>query len=200
VPEWQAPVHIDAPSSWNEVLSNGGRNAITSPTIVLFLHERTVPDGSKRLVIVQLDARQAFQRNAGGGPDRVITFRRLLVSSTKLVDPAEGLVAATIEKGVELRLTPDETTVTRHPDGSYDVKRGAALTLFAGQPDPADPSHLTLDYEIDWKPGSIDIWVGDRDIRVKPRQGIPRFENGREAWELGISPATVPVAGPASRP
>jgi hypothetical protein len=201
VPEWQAPVHIDAPSSWNQALSNGGRNAITSPTIVLFAHERTVPDGSRRLVIVQLEARQGFKRNPGGGPDRVITSRRLIVSATREVDPKQGLVATTIEKAVELRLPPDETSVTRHPaDGSYDVKRGAALTLFAGQPDSADLSHVILNYEIDGKPGTIDLWVGDRELRVKPRQGIPRFENGREAWELGVSPTTAPAAASASRP
>jgi hypothetical protein len=201
VPEWHAPVHLDAPSSWNEAISNGGRNAITSPTIVLFTHERTVPDGGKRLVIVQLEAKQAFKRNAGGGPDRVSTIRRLIVSSTKLVDPADGPLPTTIEKGVQLRLAGEETTVTRHmSDGTYDVKRGPALTLFAGQPDPLDGSHLTIAYEIDGKPGTIDLWVGDRDLRVKPRQGIPRFENGPEAWELGISPTTTPGTAPATRP
>jgi hypothetical protein len=76
---------------------------------------------------------QAFKRIAGGGPDRVITYRRLIISSTKEVNPSEGLLATTIEKAVELRLTPDETIVTRHlSDGSYDVKRGSALTCSPG--------------------------------------------------------------------
>jgi len=78
----------------------------------LFLHERTVPGGSKRLVIVQLEARQGFKRGVGGGPDRVITYRRLIISSTKEVDPAEGPAAGSPEPETFGR---DSDSVHGHP-------------------------------------------------------------------------------------
>jgi hypothetical protein len=35
------------------------------------------------------------------------------------------------------------------------------LHLFAGQPDPADESHFTIDYEVDGDRGTIDGWLRD---------------------------------------
>lgn len=42
------------------------------------------------------------------------------------------------------------------------------IRLFAGQPDPADPSHFTIGYAVNGRPGTIDGWLQD-DERVKFR-------------------------------
>ena len=50
--------------------------------------------------------------------------------------------------------------------------QAGTLRFFAGQPDPADPSHFTVQYEIDGAPGTIDGWLkGDDTVRMEVRDG-----------------------------
>jgi hypothetical protein len=89
----------------------------------------------------------------------------------------------------------------RHPrpDGSYTAQRPPPLTVFAGQPDPVDPTHFTVAYDIGGQGGIIDGWVLDKEVVLKPRTGIPRFEGGNRIWELGVGSTTVPATAPAER-
>jgi hypothetical protein len=201
VPEWPAPVVREAPAAWKELHNSGSFNVVGPPTVAVFIHERAMPDGQKRLVVAQLEAVQSFAaNNAGANADVVRTYRRLHVDAYGMLDPKSGTMQR-MAAAVEFRLpSPDVMNVIRASNGSYVVKRGPALTIFTGEPDPADATHLTIPYAIDGQPGTIDVWLRDRDLLVKPRQGLPRFESGREAWELGISPTTGPATGQASRP
>jgi len=46
------------------------------------------------------------------------------------------------------------------------------LRLYAGQPDPADPSHFTIGYDMNGKPGTIDGWLeNDRSVEIQVRDG-----------------------------
>ena len=46
------------------------------------------------------------------------------------------------------------------------------LRLFAGQPDPNDPSHFTIGYELNDVPGTIDGWLQDDDrLKFEYRDG-----------------------------
>ena len=53
------------------------------------------------------------------------------------------------------------------------------LQIFAGQPDPVDPSHFWFDYTVDGERGTVDVWLTDlaRSTRfvVKVQDG-PAFE------------------------
>lgn len=201
VPEWPAPVAREAPPQWMEVRNNGSYNVVGSPVVAVFLHERSMPNGQKRLVVAQLEAVQSFAANNGGNNvDVVHTYRRLHIDAYGPINPKVGSMDR-MTAAVEFRLpAPDAMTVTRATNGSYAIKRGPALTIFSGEPDPNDATHFFIPYAIDGQPGAIDVWLRDHDLHVKPRQGLPRFENGHEAWELGVSPTTAPATGPATRP
>ncbi len=44
--------------------------------------------------------------------------------------------------------------------------------LFAGQPDLADDSHFTIDYEVKDQRGTIDGWLmPDNSVKIEPRDG-----------------------------
>ena len=46
------------------------------------------------------------------------------------------------------------------------------MTFLAGQPDPADPSHFTMAYRLDEKPGTIDGWLMDGGwVKMQVRDG-----------------------------
>ena len=46
------------------------------------------------------------------------------------------------------------------------------LRLYAGQPDPKDPTHFTFGYSLDGRPGTFDAWLrADGRIAFSPRDG-----------------------------
>jgi hypothetical protein len=53
------------------------------------------------------------------------------------------------------------------------------LRIFAGQPDPADTSHLTIKYDLDGHAGTIDGWMrfGD-NLQLLIRDGPLRWLDG----------------------
>jgi len=66
-------------------------------------------------------------------------------------------------------------SVTREPHEVYEAQRvlvdyvaaggepGRNFTVFAGQPDPVDQSHFTIDYQVGGKSFTIDGYLGDDD-------------------------------------
>jgi hypothetical protein len=73
---------------------------------------------------------------------------------------------------------------------------GNLVRVYAGQPDPADPAHFTIAYELDGKKGVIDGYVGNDDrVTLRPREGA-KAADAPDAWELTgttTQPATTPV-------
>ena len=99
----------------------------------LFLHERTSPAGHVHLVGVGIDP-------SGGAP-------------------------STRPRGVVwYRFPGDRCPTLRY---AYELgtvaPRPGRIKIFAGQPDPSDPSHFTISYELDGKPKTIDGWLNDDD-------------------------------------
>ena len=44
--------------------------------------------------------------------------------------------------------------------------------FFAGQPDPNDASHFSIDYEVEGEKGTIDGWLQDNDtVKMEVRDG-----------------------------
>lgn len=109
---------------------------------VFFLHERRSPDGTRRLVIV------------GGVPGSDIPFLRLIRPAGLLRQPSVCDRVFHFDLDVEL---------------SCDVPP-PEFRVFAGQADPADPSHFTIRGEMGGTLVSFDGWLkdGDRvDLRIR---------------------------------
>ena len=60
----------------------------------------------------------------------------------------------------------------RSQPGTLSYKPTERLRVFAGQPDPKDESHFTIDYELDGVAGRIDGWLrADGVVALEPRAG-----------------------------
>jgi hypothetical protein len=96
--------------------------------------------------------------------------------------------------------TPADTVPVRWIDGSLRADRTAnsALQIVAGMLDPKDPSHCTIDYDLDGQRSAIDVYLTDDDfLRVLPRAG--RVTGG--TWEVGAARAAgESVERPATQP
>jgi hypothetical protein len=87
-----------------------------TPQAVIFLHERRAAGGTPRLVVIERDA----------GPD-------CLAFSASVFEPAGVSRPLT---AVPFGMSSDVGDTSTHADTRF----------FAGQPDPADPSHFTIRY------------------------------------------------------
>lgn len=126
----------------------GYRNGFETGTV--FLHtRRTFVGDSERLVFVSTTL-----QTTPGGYD-------LWLCLTSLV-PRSVMPGSSVEEVVR--------------DGyRIAVPRGQRLRLFAGQPDPTDPTHFTFDYELGGSRGTIDGWLREDSIRgiaLRARGGI----------------------------
>lgn len=80
------------------------------------------------------------------------------------------------------------------------------IHVFAGQPDPQDPTHFTIGYTVNGHADTIDGWLAANDtVRLEPRQGrVLRKPNHEVAWRpLGsVRPGTGKpgrLAAPSTR-
>ena len=119
------------PAKWRNLNAAIGQQIQTWGT--LFLHERATPN-SKRKLLVGVDV-AGWSR---GGP--VVLFARV----------------RTIAPAAPMRL-PTQAKV-EHPSVMLATSE-SPLRLFAGQPDPNDASHFTVDYAVGDVKGIIDGWL-----------------------------------------
>lgn len=116
----------------------------------LFVGERRSPADNRRLVAVDL-------RMSWNNRNWYATVeKRAVVPGTLRTEPREtwgGPPAAD--------LTSTNLVGQREDLFIFDWNR--KVKLFAGRPDPADPSHFTIDYELDGRHGTIDGWLRDDD-------------------------------------
>jgi hypothetical protein len=124
---------------------------------VLFLGERVSPKGNRRLVYLAGDP---LSMSSAG---RLVPFEAYEVElgtwNTNPI-PRNGLAQIMIE---------------------FSEIRGQPLRIYAGQPDPKDPSHFTIDYEIAGRRGTIDGYLRDR---TESPDGIPLVT----AFEFTVRP------------
>ena len=131
------------PDAWRQLNAAIGQQIQTWGT--LFLHERTTPT-SKRRLLVGVDI-AGWSR---GGP--VVLFARV----------------RTIAPAVPMRLPVQEKV--DHPSVHLSRTEGT-LRLFAGQPDPNDASHFTIDYVLGDQKGVIDGWLKeDGSVLLEKRE------------------------------
>lgn len=134
----------------SQFLAQGGRL-----DAVIFLHELTSPCGHRRLVWITYAQR---------GSDFTWTFL-----SGYPVWPSVMLPATW------------KTPIAYAPYGVYAVsvpgayfKKPPLLRIYAGQPDPADPSHFTIRYQMWGQQDILDGRLDDTDhVYLKPRKNPP---------------------------
>ncbi len=123
-----------------------GSLSTTRGPAILFIHARRAPDHPERLVVLDCSEYVNYQRGI-----TALSFRASVIAlaSVRLRSYAEAGFG-----------------------GSGRALAHGHLQFFAGQPDPADPSHFTMRYEINSKPGLIDGWLTEKDdIRLTVRNG-----------------------------
>lgn len=121
----------------------------TSPTLpVAFAHERTAAAlGSEpRLLIVEID------------PYGFV--------------PTPGLRMRVLRMGTLFRLPRDVSPGTSASLGlHFENQPDPKLRVYAGQADPADASHFTIDYEQWGQRDTFDCWLQPDDtVKIKPRK------------------------------
>ena len=91
--------------------------------------------------------------------------------------------------------------ITTFPTAELTEPPQGALRVFAGQPDPADPSHFTIDYESDAGRHTMDGWLQPNDkVTFKIRRtapAAPRPAGDAIVAPAASRPASDPVVAPA---
>jgi hypothetical protein len=123
-------------------LSQSGQVHLHGTLGVVFAHARRTPAGRDVLVLVGTDS---FRGYLPSGPQR-----------------HGGMLIAQVMTPAGLRADAAVRRTTWSPPAA---PAWGALTLFAGQPDPADPSRFTIVYALPAGGGTIDGRVGD-DLAV----------------------------------
>jgi hypothetical protein len=107
-----------------------------------FLHERITPQGQRRLVAVDLFSGGT---QPGGG----------MTLNATVIDPS-----------VTPRGPNATVTITRGDGATIALQPGDKLRVFAGQPDPNDASHFTIDYLINDARHTVDGWLKDDGLVI----------------------------------
>jgi hypothetical protein len=135
------------PAQWTSLYASLGSGFQTSGTV--FLHERVAPSGTRVLVGIDVN----------------------LISLNYVARTAATMGARILEPGSAFRGPRMSMTATRG-DGSqiqFDPETDR-LTIYAGQPDPNDASHFTIDYDLNGARHTLDGWVVDaNEIKIESR-------------------------------
>lgn len=154
-----APVAVGrVPQSWIRFTPSLMKMTRPLPGAILFMHERQTPAGEKRLLVVfsGFDPAQA--------PPLFIPGFDLDVN---VIAPATFRTPA---RDVSPPCIID--VLFSHP------RTPPMSKVYAGQADPADPTHFTIRYEMYGKTGIVDGWLRDHDrVEIKVRDGPNPFGN-----------------------
>ena len=117
----------------------------------IFCHERSTPDGQRRLVVVILSGNMSMDGCANIDID--------------LVQPG-------VFGGQQISTIHGSFGPSRHI-GSYVVETLLLAThIYMGQIDPSDSTHFTIDYDDGQKRGTIDGWLeSGSSVRLSARPG-----------------------------
>ena len=134
----------------------------------VFLHGRRASGGAERLVVVKTDVMRTYR-----------------VHGNKDVLGMDHLLNASVMRPATLTSSPSVTRTFWNP--AAPAPAWGELTLFAGQPDPNDASHFTIDYLTPSGRGTIDGWLqADDTVKLAVRDG-PLAQQ---------APATAPYTAP----
>jgi hypothetical protein len=157
---------------------------------LVFLHGLRTPAGATRLVCVYVQGPLSLRQLGGVIPPAVAgsvsgkaTRTLRLVANPCL--PGGGNKPITLVKDGRATLLvypagmgqgpPISWTFTPAANGQseqFDIKIPEVFRFYAGQPDPADPSHFTIDYDLNGQRGTIHGYLrNDDSIQLKPSGG-----------------------------
>ena len=169
-------------------------------TGTLFLGERRTPGGASRLIWVYVTARRnRFNDHVNNGGQFVDAPIERQIFAT-VMDPAHPTEPgkALWEYQLEVPQSRDHAVrvVADPPSGAKpgvvrnSIDRpGDGLRLMAAAPDPADPTRLTIPYEVADRPGQIEVRLQDDDrLRVAVDRGLKAVgafdrTRGTETWD-----------------
>jgi hypothetical protein len=133
------------PIEWIQFYLAAGFGPQSSGTV--FLHERTSPNGERVLLALDLVFNPFSQDRVMSMGERVITPGTALRSPRQLPSALRG----------------DGAQIT--------IGVGKRLRVFAGQPDPNNASHFTIDYELDGARITLDGWLQDaQTVKIEIRE------------------------------
>lgn len=154
---------------------------------IVFMHERHASSQPVRLVGVFISGTLMGYQSSGNHPpdeafDAAVKKGRMLVARSYPPNGEGGALIQELPFGNTLYLQPDENgiemaahwTPAERPGnpGKLSIQYHDILRVFFGQVDPSDPSHFTIGYEFDGKPGVFDGWLkADGSVDLEPRQG-----------------------------
>jgi hypothetical protein len=133
----KTPNRTDPPQCWSKLYAMISEGGFQSDGTA-FLHERFTPSGASRLIAIDTVARQAYGENE-------ISFHCRALSRPQ---------------GFALPQELSCTNWSRVISGFNSVK------VFGGKTDAANPSHFTIEAEVDGAAKTVDGWITDRDDNV----------------------------------
>jgi hypothetical protein len=168
---------------------------------VVFFHQLKAPSGKSRLVWISVDADQSLKDGTGDEHAGILRYLETDRTLNAVVYNPDDLHAPTLTT-IHFAEAPDarpRVVYFRTDDGVLRVKpwepRGLWRVL-AGQPDPNDPTNVTIPYDIDGKPGVIDARLGDGDrLMFTPRAGhlVQWTGSNTYTWDLTTPSTTQPA-------
>ena len=186
---WRGPIARCAPGSWEAVPD---KEFYHHGSHLAFLHAMTSPSGHVRLVWVGFQG-GCFLSKA---PSPSYDLRNYTLEYQNLVFVASVFVPMTMDNdmrrvwyeymqvagasapGSEMLIQWDTRAAG---DAAVSFANGRKLRVFAGQVDPKDPSHFTMEFSLHDQKSAIDAWLLDDDrLRMEPRIGKLNGESVRD--------------------
>jgi hypothetical protein len=140
---------------------------------LLFVHGLKTPSGEQRLVFVHVEGQLSVRRpgpslggqGQPGQPMGGSVEKRLRLVAHQCIPGGGAKPISLANNGrATLLIHPDDGEIqfpwTWTPPGPgqaerFQIKSPQTFRFYAGQPDPADPSHFTIDYDLNGKRGTI---------------------------------------------
>jgi hypothetical protein len=122
-----------------------GRVKTASAFGTAFLHRRRSKSGNERLVAVNLEILKV-------SPTKSMTFVASVFDPAGFVRGPRDVTTSTTGFGRSVLLAPSDRYV-----------------VFAGQPDPSDESHFTIDVTLNGTRHTLDGWLRDDSVRIEQR-------------------------------
>ena len=180
----------------------------------VYLHERKLPDGTPVLVAVNFDAELRFD-NRGEIRATVHTSsyraRKVRQLQARVTAIDGNAVLHTYQLGLVLPDTDADSIIatTTAPMSNQqsqklvgEINSGNVLEFQGGTSDPDDPTHFTIPFTIDGRPGVIDGKLSDDAFTLTPRAGhaLPTTEQPRWYLPAGADLPPVVTTQPAGPP
>jgi len=211
---WQTPVISAPPDCLRRFSQlaprarSAGATRLASPSSPLmgavFLHERRAPSGEAVLIHAFIGAGHQVESENVHDSKTGMMRRTFSVRKTRALFAIAYPVSSASPREpwrYELELIlPDsdpmkaaEVTMSRVtgrgvPDPPatqpLELLSGHQLRMLGGQADPNDSSHFLIAYELDGAPGTIDGWVVDNAVLLRPREGRLLPSSASPRWQL----------------